>query len=167
MAENPFFRMFLCWFAPTIAAVYTGIAVGARDLVRAGLVNGKSRLPYGEVRQYPAAQYSIAEMYIEVEAARAMMRRTAARLSDPAWRDIEAIALGEATQQFATAAAGRVVDKAMEISGGGAYFKRAPLERMYRDVRAGRFHPLPHYDALELIGKAELGVPDDQRPRFL
>jgi alkylation response protein AidB-like acyl-CoA dehydrogenase len=166
VADNPFFRTFICWFAPTIAAVYTGIGVGARNLVREAMAK-KSRLPYGEVRHYPGVQYSIAEMYIDVEAARAMTRRTAARLSDPAWRDIEAMALAEATQEFATSAAVRVVDKAMELSGGGAYFKRTPLERMYRDVRAGKFHPLPHYDALEIIGKAELGVPDDQSPRFL
>ncbi|MGH2610107.1 MAG: acyl-CoA dehydrogenase family protein, partial [Tepidiformaceae bacterium] len=61
----------------------------------------------------------------------------------------------------------RVVDRAMEVIGGGAYFKRTPLERMYRDVRAGKFHPLPHYDALEVIGKTELGIPDTQNPRFL
>ena len=55
----------------------------------------------------------------------------------------------------------------MEVAGGGAFFKRGPLERMYRDVRAGRFHPLPRYDALEVIGKTELGIRDNVSPRFL
>ena len=101
VADNPFLLTFLCWFAPTIAAVYTGIAVGARDIVRASAAT-RSRQPFGEVRHYPAVQYAIAEMYVEIEAARAMTRRTAARLSDPSWRTAEAVALGEATQQFAT-----------------------------------------------------------------
>jgi hypothetical protein len=34
-------------------------------------------------------------------------------------------------------------------------------------VRAGGFHPLSHYDALEFIGKAELGIPANQTPRFV
>ncbi|MGH2609684.1 MAG: acyl-CoA dehydrogenase family protein, partial [Tepidiformaceae bacterium] len=149
---NPFARTFLCWFAPTIAAVYTGIAIGARDYVRKAVAT-KTRLPFGDVKHYPGVQYSIAEMFVEVEASRALVRRTATRMSDHTWRDGEAIALGEATQLFCTSAAVRVVDRAMEVIGGGAYFKRTPLERMYRDVRAGKFHPLPHYDALEVIGK--------------
>ena len=166
LADNDFARVFICWFAPTISAVYTGIGIGARDYVRKAVAS-KTRLPFGEVKHYPGVQYSIAEMFIEVEASRAFVRRTAARLSDPSRRDVEALALGEATQQFCTSAAVRVVDRAMEVVGGGAYFKRTPLERMYRDVRAGRFHPLPHYDALEVIGKVELGIPDTQQPRFL
>jgi alkylation response protein AidB-like acyl-CoA dehydrogenase len=33
------------------------------------------------------------------------------------------------------------VDKAVEIAGGRAYFRKSPLERLARDVRAARFHP--------------------------
>jgi alkylation response protein AidB-like acyl-CoA dehydrogenase len=164
--ENPFTLTFISWFAPTVSAVYTGIAVAARDYVRRAVAS-KSRLPFGEVKHYPGVQYSIAEMFVEVEAARAFVRRSAARLSDTSFRSPEGLAIGEATQQFCTSAAVRVVDRAMELMGGGAYFRRTPLERMYRDVRAGKFHPLPHYDALELIGKTELGIPDTQTPRFL
>ena len=166
LEDNPFTTGFLCWFSPSIAAVYTGIAVSARDYVRNSL-QSKSRLPFGELKHYPGVQFSLAEMFIEVESSRAFVRRTAARLSDATFRNPEAAALGQATQKFATAAAVRVVDKALEVSGGGAYFKRSPLERMYLDVRAGKFHPLGYYDALELIGKAELGIPTRHAPRFL
>ena len=77
------------------------------------------------------------------------------------------MALAAATKQFAVENARNTVDLAMDLVGGGSYFKRAPLERMYRDVRAGGFHPLPRYDALEAIGKTELGIPETTRPRFL
>ena len=105
-------------------------------------------------------------MYIDIEASRAFWRRSAERLADRSWRDASALALSSSTQQFCTRAAIRVVDKALEVMGGGAFFKRAPLERIYRDVRAGQFHPISHYDALEYIGKAELGIPQVQQPRF-
>ena len=35
-----------------------------------------------------------------------------------------------------------ITDIAMEVVGGAAYFKTSPIERLYRDVRAGKFHPL-------------------------
>jgi alkylation response protein AidB-like acyl-CoA dehydrogenase len=166
LEENPLATGFLCWFSPSIAAVYTGIAVSARDYVRKS-VQTKSRLPFGEIKHSPGVQFSLAEMFIEVESSRAFVRRSAARLSDPGFRNPEAGALGQATQKFATSAAVRVVDKALEVAGGGSYFKRSPLDRLYRDVRAGKFHPLGYYDSLELIGKAELGIATRQTPRFL
>ena len=36
-----------------------------------------------------------------------------------------------------------VVDLAMDVLGGRSYFRSGPLERAYRDVRAGTFHPSP------------------------
>ena len=35
----------------------------------------------------------------------------------------------------------RVVEKAVELAGGRSYFRKSPLERLARDVRAARFHP--------------------------
>lgn len=50
-----------------------------------------------------------------------------------------------------------VVDLAMDIVGGRAYFRRFPLERAYRDVRVGRFHPLTPEATLAYVGKLTLG----------
>ena len=35
----------------------------------------------------------------------------------------------------------RVVDRALDLSGGFGMFKKNELERLFRDARAGRFHP--------------------------
>ena len=45
-------------------------------------------------------------------------------------------------------------------------FRRHPLERWYRDVRAGTLHPFTHFWLLEMIGKLALGVPLDAQPRW-
>jgi acyl-CoA dehydrogenase len=52
-----------------------------------------------------------------------------------------------------------VVDLAMDVLGGRAYFRRSPLERAYRDVRAGTFHPFTPEMTLAYAGKLALGDP--------
>jgi alkylation response protein AidB-like acyl-CoA dehydrogenase len=166
ITEDTFAAPFICWFEPSVSAVYTGIAVSARDFARNYVAN-RSRLPHGPVKHAPGVQYAIAEMFIGVESARAFYRRSARRLEDPGWRDLNALALATATKLYCTKQAIAVVDQAMEVVGGGSFFKRMPLERMYRDVRAGTYHPPSRFDGLEWIGKAELGIPMTQSPRFI
>ena len=55
--------------------------------------------------------------------------------------------------------ASAVVDLAIDVLGGRAYFRSSPLERAYRDVRAGTFHPFPAEVALTYAGKVALGDP--------
>ena len=45
--------------------------------------------------------------------------------------------------------------------------KRLPLERHYRDVRAGPIHPIGGFDALELVGKHAFGLSKDVQPRYV
>jgi acyl-CoA dehydrogenase len=54
-------------------------------------------------------------------------------------------------------AAIEVVDLAMDLVGGRAYMRSSPLERAYRDVRAGTFHPLMPEATLSYAGKIALG----------
>ena len=53
----------------------------------------------------------------------------------------------------------RVVDLALRAVGGSSYFKRLPLERLFRDVRAGIYHPFDSDETLELLGKTAFGLP--------
>ena len=52
----------------------------------------------------------------------------------------------------------RVVDLAMDVSGGTGMFKKNEIERLYRDVRCGGFHPANSALAHEIIGKTALGL---------
>ena len=63
-------------------------------------------------------------------------------------------------------AAQRVVGRAMDVVGGGAFFRRHELERLYRDVRAG-VASTPTTDAFthEPVAKTVLAIPEDA-PRF-
>ena len=46
-----------------------------------------------------------------------------------------------------------VVDIALEVAGGAAFYRSSPLERAYRDVRGGPFHPLTPEATLTLLGE--------------
>jgi alkylation response protein AidB-like acyl-CoA dehydrogenase len=53
----------------------------------------------------------------------------------------------------------RVVDLALRAVGGSSYFKRLPLERLYRDVRAGIYHPFDSDESIEFLGRSAFGLP--------
>ncbi|WP_282160101.1 acyl-CoA dehydrogenase family protein [Ulvibacterium marinum] len=50
-----------------------------------------------------------------------------------------------------------VVSLAMEIVGGQSFYKLHRLERLFRDVQASQFHPLPKWNQYEFTGKQILG----------
>jgi alkylation response protein AidB-like acyl-CoA dehydrogenase len=55
----------------------------------------------------------------------------------------------------------------MQVVGGPSLLRSHPLERWYRDVRAGTLHPYTHYWLLEMLGKHALGIPLDIQPRWI
>jgi alkylation response protein AidB-like acyl-CoA dehydrogenase len=60
----------------------------------------------------------------------------------------------------------RVADRCLELSGGFGMFKKSELERLYRDCRAGRFHPANSALTHELLAKMALGIDLDEQPRW-
>ena len=56
-------------------------------------------------------------------------------------------------KHFAVSVANQVTEKALLIAGGRALTSDLPLERFFRDVRAGHMQPPSGDTALEMIGK--------------
>ena len=65
-----------------------------------------------------------------------------------------------AAKVFAADTAREVVDLATKVAGASSLFRSNELERLYRDVRAGSFHPPSSDTSHEIIGKTYLGVLD-------
>jgi alkylation response protein AidB-like acyl-CoA dehydrogenase len=155
-------RMF-SWFAVSIAAVYLGIARAASgfayDYVTSRTVTGAS-LP---MARQPAQVTSAAEVELALRPAEAMLsdvltRRGRGELLSPS--DIQAL---KYTSVNGAAAA---VDRCVRMVGGHGIFRKLPLERYYRDVRAGQFHPPSNDVAIETIGKEVLGIDPGAEPRW-
>jgi len=69
-------------------------------------------------------------------------------------------------KHHAVEACWRIVDQAMEISGGAGMFRGNELERLFRDARCGRFHPANAMLTHEIVGKTTLGIGLDEQPRW-
>jgi acyl-CoA dehydrogenase len=122
-------------FRPSVGAAACGLAARAlEEAVRWS----QARRQFGRaLADFQATQMALAEMHVDLEAARLLVRR-AAWLKD---RGAEKITTeGAAAKLFATEAAQRVVDRAVQIHGGQGVMRGATVERLYREVRALRIY---------------------------
>jgi alkylation response protein AidB-like acyl-CoA dehydrogenase len=114
---------------------------------------------------HPEVQHEIADMAIELEGIGAQLDAVARDWSDGVAHADWPIKI-VAAKYHAVEGAWRVVDRAMDVSGGFGMFKKSELERLFRDARAGRFHPTNSAATHELVGKLVLGVDPDELPRW-
>ncbi len=146
--------------------VYCGLARRAID-VEMPTLKSKSSLGLTRSMAYHAeVQHGVADMVIRLEAISAHLDRVAADWSTGvdhggAW-PIKIVA----AKYHAVESAWQIVDKAMDLSGGFGMFKKSELERIFRDARAGRFHPANSALTHELVGKMSLGINPDEQPRW-
>jgi alkylation response protein AidB-like acyl-CoA dehydrogenase len=122
-------------------------------------------IPRGAYAYNPFIQHQIAEMYLELDAASATHERFVSDWANGVDHGDEWIPKVYAMKWRSVEAAKRVVDIALDVSGGAAMFTGNELERLYRDVRAGGFHPGNAALTHELVGKAVLGILTEQ-PRW-
>jgi alkylation response protein AidB-like acyl-CoA dehydrogenase len=147
------------WAEPTFASMYLGLAERALELAVAGVKKRTSIALGGRALAYhPMIQHSIAEMAIEIDNISAHVERVASDWSTGVNHGMGWPAKLVAAKYKSVEGAKRVVDLAMDVSGGTGMFKSNELERLYRDVRCGGFHPANSALVHELVGKSALGV---------
>ncbi|WP_073457325.1 acyl-CoA dehydrogenase family protein [Pseudonocardia thermophila] len=130
-------------FAPIAGAAYLGVARGAaEEAVR--IANRRGR--YGAVRQ-------AGEMFARLRVARWALQAALAEVGDDPAADEAALETVMTAKRHAVTEARAVTDLALELAGGPAFHRSSPLERAYRDVRGGPFHPLTPEATLELVGR--------------
>jgi alkylation response protein AidB-like acyl-CoA dehydrogenase len=143
------------WAMPTFGAVYLGIGAGAMAFAR----ELTHRMKKADV---PEVQHLFAEMEVLLETARAVLHRHAQEMESGAlYTDLtvqQGMAKAVLTKYVATNNACAIVDRALHVAGGAGYFRRFPLERMYRDVRAGPIMPYNNLEAHDLFGRTSLGI---------
>lgn len=142
------------WGSLAVSGTYLGIAEAARN---AAVRYATDRVPSSlgkPLATLPAIQAKVGEIDIALLTARGLLWSVADE-----WDATQARRPGfpgrvAAAKLTATNTAIEVVDKAMRIVGGASLSKDLPLERYYRDVRAGLHNPPMDDVTLILIGKS-------------
>nr|WP_275580268.1 acyl-CoA dehydrogenase [Metabacillus crassostreae] len=124
-----------------VPACYIGIAIAARnEAVQFAKTYQPTSLTY-PIKEVPEVRRKIAEMDIKLTTARTLMYSTAEKW-DKVPDDRAKLAYDLAvTKTIVTNDAVEVVDLAMRVVGGQSLFNTNPLQRYYRDVRAGLHNP--------------------------
>lgn len=151
------------WFALTVASIYLGVARAAVRFAYEHVTNHTAAGASLPMSREPAQVFNAAEIELLLRPAEALVadglrRRAESGLLSPA--DLNTI------KYVAVNAADDAVDRCVAMTGGRGIFRKLPMERHYRDVRAGQFHPPNNSVALETIGKAALGIDPLAEPRW-
>jgi alkylation response protein AidB-like acyl-CoA dehydrogenase len=113
----------------SIAALSIGMAQGAYD---AALKYSKLRKQFGRpISEFQAIQHKLVDMAVELDAARLLNYR-AGWMLDHGKRVTRESAMAKL---FASEAAVRIANEAVQIHGGYGFIKDYPVEKFYRDVK--------------------------------
>jgi butyryl-CoA dehydrogenase len=115
-----------------VAIAAQALGVGTAALEEA-LKHAKSREAFGQpIGNYQAIQWMLADMATELDAARMLTLKAA----DSRQRGLRPTLDASMAKLFASEAAHRAADKAMQILASSGYRRGSVVERLFRDVRA-------------------------------
>ena len=130
-----------------IGAQMVGIARGAFD---AALAYTSERSQFGKaINDFQAVQFQLAEMWMDIEAARLLVYN-AARLKDAGKPFLKEAAMAKL---YSSRVAERVSSKAIELYGGYGYVKDYPVEKFWRDSKIGAIYEGTSNMQLQTIAK--------------
>ena len=130
-----------------IGAQMVGIAQGAFE---AALGYTKEREQFGQtINSFQAVQFQLAEMAVEIEAARLLVYN-AARRKDAGHTFLKEAAIAKL---YSSRTAEAVSSKAIELFGGYGYVKDYPVEKFWRDSKIGAIYEGTSNMQLQTIAK--------------
>lgn len=163
---DQFVASIFAWALLGFGNIYYGLARRAFDET-VSTVKKKTSLAMSRPMSYHAGvQHAVAEMSIALEGIEPHIDRIAEEWVNgvdhgAAWGAKIVTAKYRAVEE-----SWRVVDLAMEISGGFGIFRKSGIERFFRDARLGRMHPANAMLTHEWVAKTYLGVGMDESPRW-
>lgn len=149
---HPIFFMLGTIAFPIIYAVYLGVAERARDLA----VEIATRRPASRLLRDRAGRMETA--LCSARLAHAHMVATC-ELNTPGAKMVGQVMTG---RRLVEENAIRTVELAMELAGGAGFYRKAELERLFRDIQAARYHPLQKEIQSEYVGALALGQSIDE-----
>ena len=140
-----------------IPACYIGIARAARDYALEFARSYRPNTLSEPIASLPSVRQTIGEMELELRTARSLLYEAADRWDREVSRRPSLRPEFGMAKYVAVNNAIRVVDLSMRIVGGTSLSRRSPLERYYRDVRAGLHNPPMDNVVLQMLADAAIG----------
>jgi len=156
-AENGFLAVFPAILGLAMLGA-AGIALGiASAAVDAATNHAKTRRVAGQpIGQHQGVQYLVAEMNTSLAAARALTYSAAGQMDGS---ELPSPLPTYMAKLCATETAIDIAHKAMQVHGGTGYSRELPLERYYRDARAGTLHFTPSEMLKGILGRMLMDMP--------
>jgi alkylation response protein AidB-like acyl-CoA dehydrogenase len=147
---HPFFNVVVAVALPLVMAVYVGVAEAAHSLAL------QQAAKKGSDPQIP---YLIGEMTNALVTAQMALQGMVDLSANYAFAPVDETANAIVIRKTITArAAILTTEKAMEVVGGAAFFRSLGLERLWRDVQGGLYHPLHEKRQHLFTGRLALGL---------
>jgi alkylation response protein AidB-like acyl-CoA dehydrogenase len=146
----------LPWFQLGAASVAVGLGSASLDATSAHLSTTTFEHLGETLASLPTARARLARARVQLDAARALVSEAARSVENPS--DETTLKVLE-SKACAAETALDVTDACMRLCGGAAFSRHLPIERFFRDARAGSVMA-PTTDVLyDFIGKALVGMP--------
>lgn len=147
---HPAFDVICTAALPIIMSAYVGVAEKAAELA---LASARKR------RDDPDVAYIAGQLLNELFQVRAIWRAHVDNANNLDFvPDSDRTSLSLQAKSTVAEACIRTVDKAMELGGGSAFFRRNRIESLMRDVRAAPYHPLQAIRQQRVCGRIALGL---------
>jgi alkylation response protein AidB-like acyl-CoA dehydrogenase len=154
------------WGLMGFGNVYYGLARRVFDLTVA-LVKSKTSVALSRTMAYHAeVQHAVAEMTLALQPIEPLLESVAQDWSSGVDHGAQWPTKITGAKYWAVENGWRVVDEALEVAGGFGIFRKAGLERLFRDARLGRVHPANSFLTHEFAAKTALEINFDETPRW-
>ncbi|MFO7632153.1 MAG: acyl-CoA dehydrogenase family protein [Caldilinea sp.] len=142
------------WFTLGISAVYLGVAAAAVDVAAGYALNRVPTALGRPIAELESVQRHLGQAMLLLHTARVQLHYTAEQWMHHPERRIELTPWLSAAKVTVTNHAVEAVDHSLRAVGGAGLTRTLPLERYYRDVRAGLSHPPSDDEAAVAFGRA-------------
>lgn len=142
---------------PTVAAQALGIAQGAFD---AALAYVQEREQFGKpIASFQAIQFMLADMATQIEAARGLVYKAAAKVNEltATGKNAELTRASSMAKMFASDVAMKVTTDAVQLLGGYGFIQEYGVERMMRDAKITQIYEGTNQIQRLIIARTILG----------
>ena len=154
------------WALLGFGNIYYGMSQRAADLAAAAVKSKKAIAVTRTMAYHPEVQHAIAQLMLALDPVGPHLEQVARDWSEGVDHGATWPSKIVSAKHHAVEACWKIVDIAMELSGGAGMFRGNELERLFRDARCGRFHPANPALVHEIVAKTALGIDLGEQPRW-